>query len=214
MNWQEIYKNKGAVQEKPSKHITGLVPMLRREGVRKIFDHGCGTGRHVKYLFGEGFEVWGTDYSPDAVEICRKSVGERYAGNIIVCDLSTIPLANGYFDCVISSQVIQHALKPSRERAINEIKRVTKIGGFVFIRTISPQQYGFGLGSLVEENTYIDIPGLPDGSTPHHYFSEAELREYFENFEILLLKHESSPASNPLWSKGLNEWILLARKTD
>lgn len=214
MDWKEIYKDRGIVQEKPSKKIIELVPLLKKQGVRRILDNGCGTGRHVKYLLGQGFEVYGADYSMEALRICRESAGDKYPRNLIVSDMAAMPFKDNFFDCVISSQVIQHALKPARERAIAEIKRITDFGGIVFLRTISLNQFGFGLGNLAEENTYVDIPKIPDGKTPHHYFSKSELEGYFRDFKIMSLSHASTPPANEFWDNGLNEWILTARKTE
>jgi len=212
MDWKQIYDSQGIVQVKPSRRVIDLVPLLRQEQVRKVLDHGCGTGRHVKYLFDQGFEVYGTDYSRSAIEICRRLVGVGYAANLVVSDMSLIPFPNNHFDCVISSQVVQHALKPKRDMAVSEIKRTLGTKGIVLIRTISQEQFGFGCGDQIEDNTYVNIPGIPDGSTPHHYFSQKELEDYFRDFDIISLTHERNPPTNQFWDNGLNEWILLARR--
>ena len=212
MDWKQIYKEIGAIQDKPSKHVVEIIPYFRKNGVKKILDHGCGTGRHFNFLLNNGFETFGTDYSEEAISYTKNIVGEEFAKNLYVSDMSTIPFGDCYFDAIISSQTIQHALKPSRDKAISEIKRTLKINGLVFLRTISQKQTGFGLGELIEENTYTNIPGLVDGKNPHHYFSREELSEYFFDFNIILLKHYSNIPMNKHFNNGLEEWVLLARK--
>ncbi len=210
--WEKIYKDKGVVQEKPSQQIIELVPLFKEYGVKKILDHGCGTGRHVKYLAQQDFSVVGTDNSRKAIEIVEKNLGNLQA-KLICCDMSEIPYEDGHFDAIISSQVIQHALVDKREAAISEMKRTLKPDGFLFIRTISRKQKVFGLGKEVEPFTFINVPGLPDGKNPHHYFSKEELESYFRGFEILRLEEKSHlPRENDLWQYGLEELVLLARK--
>lgn len=210
--WNGIYRRKGVVQSKVSNQIISLVSILQKEKVKIILDHGCGTGRHVKYLTEQGFYVVGTDYSEESIKIARENLGESYFSQLIVSDMEVIPLRDDYFDAVVSSHVIQHALKDVRDKTFRELERVLRKEGLLFLRTISKKQFGFGLGERVEEDTYINIPELPDGETPHHYFSEEELKKYLRNFKILSLTHKSSPASGDFWDNGLEEWVLLARK--
>lgn len=211
-SWQEIYQERGFVQRAPSRQIIELVPLLKEYHVEKILDHGCGTARHVKFLSEEGFFVVGTDNSHEALQIAKESLNNLSAV-LIDCDMSTIPLEDNYFGAIISSQVIQHARRDKREAAISEMIRTLKPGGLLFLRTISRKQKVFGLGQKIEPFTYINIPGLPDGRNPHHYFSEEELRTCFEEFEILKLEEKSHPpVEGDLWTYGLEELVLLARK--
>jgi len=210
--WNKIYKEKGIVQEKPSQQIIELVPLFKEHGVKRILDHGCGTGRHVRYLTNQGFSVVGTDNSKEAIKIAKDNLKGKQA-KLICCGISKIPYADNYFDVIISNQVIQHVLANKRKVAIFEIKRALKSGGFLFLRTISRKQKVFGLGKEIEPFTFINIPGLPDGKNPHHYFSKKELKNYFKGFEILkLAKKTHPPRKSTIWQYGLEELVLLARK--
>lgn len=212
-DWLQIYKEQGVVQEKPSRQIVDLVPLLRASGVVNILDNGCGTGRHVKFFDEQGFNVVGIDNSREAIEIAKNNLSQSSRAKLLVSDISAIPFTNNSFDAIICSQVIQHPLKEDREAAISEIKRTLRSGGILFLRTISRKQKVFGLGEKIEPFTYINIPGLPDGQNPHHYFSESELRDYFDDFNILGLKEISHPpVKGNLWTHGLEELVLLAIK--
>ena len=39
-----------------------------------VLDAGCGTGNHIRHLTAIGYDVHGVDYSPVAVERCRKEL--------------------------------------------------------------------------------------------------------------------------------------------
>lgn len=211
-NWKEIYK-KGIVQSLPSRQVIELVPLFKNEGIEKILDHGCGTGRHAKYLAEQGFYVVGTDYSEDALEEVKKLTSGLDNIELVHVNMDSIPYNNGYFDASISSHTIQHALKEQRDGAFQEIERTLKSKGLLFLRTISREHKIYGKGKEIEQHTFIDIPEFPDGKSPHHYFSEEELRDYLKRFEIIKLEHHSSPPEpNGFWKYGIEEWVLLARK--
>jgi SAM-dependent methyltransferase len=212
MNWKGIYKNKGIVLERPSRHVIEFARLLSQSENKRVYDHGCGTGRHLVYLADQGFDVFGSDHSSDAVKICKKLLSCQYKDHISISDMSVIPYPDEHFSGVISSQVIQHALKPQRDKSISELIRVLSPGGYLLLRTISQRQYGYELGVKLEKDTYVNIPGLPDGSSPHHYFTKKELEKYFENLNILKLDEVSNPPLNGLWTNGLEELVLVAKK--
>lgn len=212
-DWEQIYKTEGVVQAKPSKQVVELVPIFKQEGIEKILDLGCGTGRHVQYLALQGFNVFGTDYSIEAIQKAKSLTNEMRNIELIQSQMSSIPYKDSFFDAIICSQVIQHGLKEERDGAFNEIKRTLRTNGLLFLRTTSRNHKVYGSGEQIEPHTFVNIPELPDGKTPHHYFSEDELKSYLSEFDIISLKHHSFPPEpNAFWKHGLEEWAFLGRK--
>jgi len=212
-DWEQIYKEEGPVQIEPSEKIVNLVDFFKKEKVKKILDHGCGTGRHVKYLAEQGFNVIGTDYSEKALQHAKLLTSGLDNVELIQTDMDSIPYKDGVFDAIISNHVIQHALKAKMDKTFYEIERALKDNGLLFMSTISRKHRVYGKGWQIEAHTFIDIPELPDGKTPHHYFSEEELRKYLSRYEIIKLEHNSYPPDpDGFWKHGLEEWVLLARK--
>ena len=85
----------------------------------------------------------------------------------------------------------------------------------LFLRIVSRSHSIYGRGREIEPHTFIDIPEMPAGATPHHYFSEEELRGYLERFEVLKLEHKIfPPVKDEVWKHGLAEWVALARKLE
>ncbi len=210
--WEKLYKSKGVIEEVPSAQVTELVPLFRQNNVDCILDHGCGTGRHVKYLADNGFHVYGIDSSPTAIGYAKKlTAGLESSVGLVVAEMDELPYGDGFFDATISSKVIQHALKKQREGAIGEIKRTLKRNGLLFLRTRSITHPAYGKGEKVEENTFANIPGIVSGEGPQHFFTKEELLGYFEDFEVLrfnLVEH----APNYFSIYGMHEWSMLARK--
>lgn len=78
---------------------------------RRIFDIGCGNGAFTNALTGVGRELLGIDASESGIDIARRSGGQ--AGFLpAAIDSPLPPDLHGYFDAVISIEVIEHLLLP------------------------------------------------------------------------------------------------------
>jgi 2-polyprenyl-3-methyl-5-hydroxy-6-metoxy-1,4-benzoquinol methylase len=91
-DWDGIYKEVGFVHDQPEEEIVKLVSLLRESGVNKILDHGCGTGRHTKYLAEQGFFVVGADNSSGAIEMAKGCVKKELSARFVLCDMAEIPV--------------------------------------------------------------------------------------------------------------------------
>ena len=106
---------------------TGLEPGMR------VLDAGCGSGRHLCEAFRTpGVAVAGVDLSWDDL---RKAKGylslmaRETTGNWIItrADIAALPYADGSFDVVVCSEVLEHL--PDGKAAVAELVRVLKPGG-------------------------------------------------------------------------------------
>lgn len=71
-------------------------------GIRKLINYGCGTGRHDIALSGLGYDCTGIDMSPLMIEIARKnSAGANTNVNFSIADIRTYEPTEK-FDAVIS----------------------------------------------------------------------------------------------------------------
>jgi len=94
-----------------------------------------------------------------------------------------LPFEDAFFEAVISTQVIHHATLATIKVIIQEIERVLKRQGFVFITVPSLRNQGTRF-EQIEPNTFIPLDGVEKG-LPHHYFTPEELREVFRDFDVL-----------------------------
>lgn len=101
-----------------------------------VLDAGCGGGRHLSEAFRySGVHVAGIDMNPDDVLKSKNTLKVmRHAGEdgggrfaVSISDVTRLPFADGTFDCVICSEVLEHI--PAHEQAMHEIVRVLKTGG-------------------------------------------------------------------------------------
>ena len=105
-----------------------------------VIDVGCGAGRHSFEAYRRGADVTAFDQSVedlndvDAILTAMKEQGEAPASaraEVVKGDALALPYADGSFDCVIASEILEHV--PEDEAAIAELVRVLKPGGALAI---------------------------------------------------------------------------------
>jgi SAM-dependent methyltransferase len=101
-----------------------------------VLDIGCGNGRHGFASLRRGATVVSVDLDPDSLKEVRSMSAamahERQApahssNHCVRGDATRLPFANGRFDIVIASEVMEHI--PADETALAEFRRVLKPGG-------------------------------------------------------------------------------------
>jgi SAM-dependent methyltransferase len=136
-------------------------------GVRagdRLLDLGCGFGRHSYQAARLGAEVVAFDASPDEVRKVLDTFGAMgVAGELdaeaarvgaVQGDALTLPFADGSFDRVIASEVLEHI--PQDEMAMSELARVLRPGGSmaVTVPRCGPEFVNWALS-----DEYHDVPG-------------------------------------------------------
>lgn len=120
--------------------LRSLVPAGAR-----VLDVGCGVGRNLSQLVGQGFQPVGLDSSLLVLDEARAADVPLLRG-----DLYTLPFASGAFDAVIAWQVICHFDSGSRRAALRELARVVAPRGIV-------------VASSCPESAPIEPSALPAG---------------------------------------------------
>jgi SAM-dependent methyltransferase len=186
-DWDDIFAEKGKYFTKPHPDMEKLAKLFREEGVRRILDLGCGTGRHLLFLLKKGFEVYGLDGSPNGLEIAKNWLTEDNLSSELTCHKieQKLPYEDGFFDAIISIQVMHHNLMKDILFTVNEIKRVLKPEGFIFLTF--PLLQGFYVKrqdmKKLETRTYVPLTGQEKG-LPHHFFTVAEIKRVFDSFKL------------------------------
>ena len=204
--WEELYRSCGVVQEEPSSEASAAVDAFRRAGAQKVLDLGCGTGRHARVLFDNGFHVCGCDRSKEALFIAEQLVPEAA---FEPAEMMALPYADDSFDAIFCYQVIQHARMADVQAAVKEMRRVLRARGMLFLRVPSTEHPEAATGKEIEPGTRLGIDAI-DGDMPHHYFTCAELESLFGDFEILSLEHKHH-ASEKDHTRPAASWSLRCR---
>lgn len=182
--WNEIFAQQGRVFTEPHEDMSKIVQILKERATSTVLDLGSGTGRHVVYLAKHGFSLFGLDNSPEGIRATRQWLADEdmQADLRLQGMTERFSYSDAFFDAVVSVQVIHHADIATIRRIVEEISRVLKKGGLLFITVPRLRNQGKTFKQL-EPNTYIPLDG-PEKGLPHHYFTPLELREVFAGYDI------------------------------
>src|SRR5437868_1239636 len=130
----------------------------------RVLDAGCGGGRNIVYLLRSGYDVYGVDQDPRAIDAVRRLAGELAPqlsrDNFRVESVEAMMFQESSADVVISSAVLHFARDETHFWAMLTAKwRVLRPGGMLFCRLAS---------TIGMEGRFQHIDGrryrVPDGS--------------------------------------------------
>ena len=121
-----------------SKEVNFIKHFAKKE-TSKILDAGCGTGRHSKILFDNGFFVKGFDLSEDMVNIANSKIPDHFFVDNLLHFSSTEK-----FDLVVSFFAVFNHLKNYKEFgvALLNLKNALNKCGTIIIDLHNPQASG------------------------------------------------------------------------
>jgi ubiquinone/menaquinone biosynthesis C-methylase UbiE len=104
---------------------------IGENNIHEVLELGCGTGSVSAYLANScSMHVYGTDFDPEQVKIARRVTPENSHLHFGVEDASNLTCKDNQFDLVVSQNVFHHV--PDWRKAVREISRVLKSGGYLF----------------------------------------------------------------------------------
>lgn len=149
----------------------------RFDQCKKILDVGCGGGRNIVFFMKNGFEVYGVDQNPEAIEqvqaMAKVLSPQTPSDHFKVAKIDEMPFAAASFDLVICSAVLHFAHSATHfDEMLQAIWKTVKRGGYFFCRLAS----NIGTEQVVQpigNGRYL----LPDG-TERFLVDEATLLHY------------------------------------
>lgn len=108
----------------------------------RVLDAGCGSGRNLVYLLQAGYEVFGSDASPDAIADVR-ALAATCAPHLPLTNFRVEPIEamawpDHFADVVIGSAVLHFARDDEQfEAMVQRMWDVLKPGGTLFCRLAS-----------------------------------------------------------------------------
>ncbi len=222
--WQREHSNKtelpSMANTTPATGVVQFVEWLDRHNIElqgRAIDIGCGKGRNSIYLASTGLDIWGVDY----IEAALTKAKELAANKGVSDECTFIEAAvdepwqfdDDFFDVAIDSfSSIDIETRAGRETYRDEMFRTLRPGGYALVTVCSSEDEW-------ERELIANHPGLEPNSTIwpesgkfQKDYSEDELRQFYDKFEICDLKTTTKP-SFKLGRQGIstNLWLVVRK---
>jgi ubiquinone/menaquinone biosynthesis C-methylase UbiE len=117
----------------------GIVQYLKKKGLIKgdVLDYGCGTGHLLEQMVKiEGVNFYGLDFSADSIAATRETTqnNPNLKQLVVAVDLPSA-YKDASFDTITLIETIEHLQDDKLHETLNELYRLLKPGGKLFITT-------------------------------------------------------------------------------
>ena len=167
----------------------------------KILDVGCGIGYFLEVAKERGWDVYGTEYTDEAIQICSLKGINMQKGI-----LSSRNYQNEEFDIITSFEVIEHINNPIDE--LTNFYKVLRKGGLVYLTT--PNFNSLLRYRLKSEYNVICYPEHLS------YYTPKTLKKLFTSVGFKTKKIESTGISltRLKTSKGVSKQSFISKESD
>ncbi|MBA3030540.1 MAG: class I SAM-dependent methyltransferase [Desulfobacteraceae bacterium] len=166
-NWDAYYKSNPEKFDDP--WLEKYVHLFDPFPAPVILDLGCGNGNNLPFLIKCSATVYACDYSKEAIHLVSS---EFPIVKTSVLDMRTpLPFASEKFEVIVSDLSLHYYSKAMTERIFQELARILKQNGLLFVRVNSVLDvlHGFGKGDELE---------------PHYFVSDGRHKRFFDSDDI------------------------------
>jgi len=158
---------------------------LEAEIEKTILDCGAGGNfpKFVLYTMG-GFEAYGIEISEERMKMAEDFAEKRgLKVHLINGDMRSLPYESESYGFAYSYNTIFHMNKKDIGVAINEMLRVVKKHGLIYVNLLSTDDSRYGIGK--ESSPGVFTQDEDGEQISHTYFKHDEGDAYFSKFEII-----------------------------
>jgi SAM-dependent methyltransferase len=114
----------------------------------RVIDYGCGPGYLLDLLAGKDIELYGADFSAEAVEMVNRRLEgrARWNGVQLIRSMPSPELPEATFDLATCVETIEHLPDEPLEATLSQLRRIVKTGGHVLLTTPADENLEKGMG--------------------------------------------------------------------
>ncbi len=109
------------------KRLNIIYNIIKTKKHSKLLDMGCGDGFFLEKIKDLELKKYGIDISEKRI----KRASKKSNAKLLQCPAEKTPFENNFFDIVVCTDVLEHVQDSTQ--VINEIKRIVKKNGIIFI---------------------------------------------------------------------------------
>jgi ubiquinone/menaquinone biosynthesis C-methylase UbiE len=220
--WEKEYRNPKLIttSNEPQLDFKHFIKWLRKhekfnlEGA-KVLDLGSGTGKNSIFLAERGCDVIGMEISSTAIKIAT----ERAQAAEVSCQFiqasigEAFPFNDHTFDLIIDVVSSNSLTEAERAKYIEEIKRVLKPGGYLFVKALCKDRDKNADKLMLkfpgtEQDTYI----MPGTGITERVWTKADILNLYEDFQVLHFVRKSSYTKFADKSYKRYFWLLYLKR--
>lgn len=149
--YKKLYAKEESFLQYPAGWIIRFHNMFLKKNLPtgRVLDYGCGTANNSIFFIEKGYDVYGVDVSENAIGLIERNLAKNHLDpklidrfSVIPPDTTKLPFKNGYFDLIVSNQVLYYLSSEEQIRKVcKELSRCLKPGGYVFLTMMGPKNY-------------------------------------------------------------------------
>lgn len=172
------------------------------EQASRILDIGCGAGEFGNALKSQRkVEVWGVELSQQAAAEAQTKLDRVIVGSID----DTLPLPDGYFDCIVFNDVLEHLVDPWA--VLTKIKEFMQPDGYV-IASIPNVRYYENIKQLLKHKQWkYEDEGILD-KTHLRFFTVESITELYTTCGYSVIKIEGIRDNKLPWKFNILNKLL------
>ena len=173
-----------------------MVAVFRANGVYKVCDAACGFGANSLVLHSNGFQVYGFDIADASVKITTALLTEYglHENRFKKASMMDTGYSDHEFDAVAARAVLDHLSCADLQKALCELKRITKENGLVYASFDPLEDDDAALAHEITEDGSFIYTDPSRAGLLFHFYSDDEIKRLFRKEK--LLSFQTDPHGN------------------
>jgi len=190
------------------------IPSSDRKNIR-VLELGCGQGANLWFLAREGFDVYGIDTSPSAIEKAKKTLANWNISSVKLDlqDILDIKYPARMFDIVIDCATVWCVSYTDHKTVYKNVQRILRPGGKFWSFHVAEGSSGYGTGNLIDYKTYDNISeGILQDQGVVCMLSDSDLRKLLSEAGLMVSNIEQYSRTYDNQQHIFKSWIVEAAK--